>query len=110
MKQSKPIKNALETTFEITKLIKHSPRREGIFKEIKGASDALAGDNHSPGVCVVCPTRWTVHADSLASIICNYSAIKSTWKEAIDVARDTETKARIGGVSAQMKTFDFSLA
>ena len=33
VKQSKPIKNALETTYEITKLIKHSPCREGIFKE-----------------------------------------------------------------------------
>ena len=35
VKQSKPIKSALETTHEITKLIKYSPRREGIFKEEK---------------------------------------------------------------------------
>ena len=73
VKQSKPIKNALETTHEITKLIKHSPRREGIFREIESASDAT-GDNHSPGVRVLCPTRWTVHADSIASIVSNYSA------------------------------------
>ena len=106
VKQSKPIKNALETTHEITKLIKHSPRREGIFREIKSASDAT-GDNHSPGVRVLCPTRWTVRADSLASIVSNYSALQHTWDEAIDVARDTETKARIGGVSAQMTKFDF---
>ena len=106
VKQSKPIKNALETTHEITKLIKHSPRREGIFKNIKSASDAI-GDNHSPGVRVLCPTRWTVRADSLASIICNYAALQHTWEEAVDVARDTETKARIGGVSAQMTKFNF---
>ena len=106
MKQSKPIKNALETTHEITKLIKHSPRREGIFKEIKSSSDAT-GDNHSPGVRVLCPARWTVRADSLASIISNYAALQHTWEEAIDVVRDTETKARIGGVSAQMTKFDF---
>ena len=75
VKQSKPIKNALETTYEITKLIKHSPRREGIFKEIKGASDAT-GDNHSPGVRVLCPIRWKVRADSLSSIMCNYASLQ----------------------------------
>lgn len=106
VKQSKPIKNALETTHEITKLIKYSPRREGIFKEIKSTSSAT-GDNHSPGVRVLCPTRWTVRADSLASIIYNYAALQHTWEEAMDVARDTESKARIGGVSAQMTKFDF---
>ena len=106
VKQSKPIKSALETIHEVTKLIKYSPRREHIFKEVKSATDASTG-NHSPGVCVLCPTRWTVRADSLASIICNYEALQSTWEEAIEVARDTETKARIGGVAAQMKRFDF---
>ena len=84
MKQSKPIRNALETTYEIIKLIKHSPCREGIIKEIKSASDAT-GDNHSPGVRVLCPTRWTVHADSLSSIMCNYASLQHTWEEAIEV-------------------------
>lgn len=106
VKQSRPIKSALEMTHEITKLIKYSPRREGIFKELKSANDVATG-SHSPGVRVLCPTRWTVRADSLASIIGNYAVLQSTWEEAIGVARDTETKARIGGVPAQMKTFDF---
>ena len=65
VKQSKPIKNALETTHEITKLIKHSPRREGIFKEIKSTSDATR-DNHSPGVHVLCPTK----VDSACRLTC----------------------------------------
>jgi hypothetical protein len=106
VKQSKPIKSALETTHEITKLIKYSPRREGIFKELKRDIDVSTG-NHSPGVRVLCPTRWTVRADSLGSIIGNYTALQSTWEEAIEIARDTETKARIGGVLAQMQSFDF---
>ena len=106
VKQSKPIKSALEMTHEITKLIKYSPHREGIFKELKHDIDVSTG-NHSPGVRVLRPTRWTVHADSLGSIIGNYAALQSTWEEAIEIARDTETKARIGGVLAQMKSFDF---
>ena len=106
IKESKPIKSALETTHEITKLIKFSPCREGIFKQIKSSSNATS-DSHSPGLRVLCPTRWTVRADSLASIITNYAALQRTWEEAADIARDTETKTRIGGVAAQMTKFDF---
>ena len=80
VKQSKPIKCTLETTHDITKLIKYSPHREGVFKELKSDIDASTG-NHSPGVRVLCPTRWTVHADSLASITGNYAALQSTWQE-----------------------------
>ena len=35
LKKCKLLKDALETTHEITKLIKHSPRREGIFQKMK---------------------------------------------------------------------------
>ena len=35
LKKSKVMKNALELTHEITKLIKCSPRREGIFQKLK---------------------------------------------------------------------------
>ena len=59
------------------------------------------------GIIVLCPTRWTVRADSLASIISNYDALQSTWEEAIDVTHNTEAKARIHGVSAQMETFNY---
>ena len=33
--------------------------------------------------------------------------LQSTWEEVVEIARDTETKARIIGVAAQMKTFGF---
>ena len=91
VKQSRLIKSALEMTHEITKLIMYSPRREGTFKELRSANDIATG-SHSPGVRVLCPTRWTVRADSLASIIGNYAVLQSTWEEAVGVARDTETK------------------
>ena len=93
-------------THEITKLIKYSPHQEGILKELKSVND-VATVSHSPGEYVLRPTRWTVRADSFASIIGNYAVLQSTWEEATRVARDTETKASIGRVSALMKTFDF---
>ena len=106
LKMCKPVESALETTHEITKLIKYSPRREGIFRELKSAHD-LNNDLHSPGIRLLCPTRWTVRANALSSVIANYEALLDTWEEAADIIRDTEIKARINGVSAMMKTFDF---
>ena len=70
VKHCKVIKMALETTHEITKLVQYPPRREGFFDKIKGE---LAPDN--PGVHVLCPTRSTVCATSMQSIIQNYSVL-----------------------------------
>jgi hypothetical protein len=103
LKHSRPIKYALEVTHEITKLIKYSPRREGIFKQVKETTFTAS----SKGIRVLCPTRWTVRADALESIISNYSALLITWEEAVEEVKDTETKARIIGVATQMKSFDF---
>ena len=96
------LKSAMETTHEITKLIKYSPRRENLFKNIKGE---IAPD--SPGVRVLCPTRWTVKADSMKSIIQNYEVLMEVWDKACEIIKDTETIARIQGIASQMITFDF---
>lgn len=102
IKKCQTMKKALDMTHEITKLIKYSPRRENIFRDIK---DNVAPGN--PGVRVLCPTRWTVRADSMHSIIQNYSIIQRLWDEAVEIVHDSETIARIRGVASQMQTFDF---
>ena len=61
------MKDASDVTYEICKLIKFSPRLEVTFHELK--SDTAPG---TPGIRVVCPTRWTVRVQSLKSIIDNY--------------------------------------
>ncbi len=53
----------------------------------------------TPGVRVHCPTRWTVRADSLKSILGNFEVLQELWEEAIDLVKDTEMKARINGVA-----------
>ena len=98
----KILKSALETAYEITKLVKFSPRRENIFKSIKDEIEP-----GSVGIRTLCPTRWTVRADAMQSIIKNYKVLQELWEQAADVAKDTETVARIQGVSSQMKTFEF---
>ena len=60
----------------------------------------------APGVRTLCPTKWTVCAESLASAIANYD-IKLLWETAGHVASDTEMKAAIHGIGSQMQSFKF---
>ena len=46
-------------------------------------------------------------ANVLASILSNYEVLLDTWDDAVHIVTDTESKARINGVAAQMKTYDF---
>ena len=63
--------------------------------------------NSTAGIRVLCPTRWTVCADALLSIKNNYKVLLSTWEDAVQITKDTESKARIQGVHAQMKKCEF---
>ena len=100
------MKSSLETTHEITKLVKYSPCREALFREIQLQDDSAPG-TQSVAVRALCPTRWTVQTDSMESIIRNYNTLQSLWDQAIDLIRDTETIARIRGVASQMKSFNY---
>ena len=61
----------------------------------------------TPGFRVLCPTRWTVRANSLLSVMDNYIGLQSTWDESLESRLDTEVKSRVIGVKAQMETFNF---
>ena len=102
VKCSKLLKDALEITFEVSKLVKYSPKRDVIFEKLK---DHLAPD--TPGFRVLCPTRWTVRANSLQSVLDNYSVLQELWEESKDKASDPSVKARIIGVQAQFKKFSY---
>ena len=90
IKGSAAMKDCLDTCFELVKLIKFSPKREAMLSKIK---EETGSDSIS--VRALCPTRWTVRADSLASIISNYKEIQILWEKALDATSDTEMKARI---------------
>lgn len=98
---SKLMRDALDTTHEITKLIKKSPKRDTRFEALKSE---MASD--SPGIRVLCPTRWTVKAEALQSILSNYEVLQELWTNSLDV-RDTEMRVRILGVASQMTRFNF---
>jgi len=102
IKRSKVMRDALETTYEISKLLKYSPKRDHMFEELK---KEMAPE--TPGFRTLCPTRWTVRANSLKSVVDNYTVFQDLWDDCRAATSDTEIRARINGVDAQMQTFDF---
>ena len=66
----KALQDVLDITHEISGLIKLSPKRDNTFNCIK---KELAPD--TPGFRVLCPTRWTVRANSLKSVLDNYAVL-----------------------------------
>ena len=96
------MRDSLDTVFEMSKLIKYSPRRDTILEQLKRE---MAPD--TPGFRVLCPTRWTVRAASLNSVLENYSVLQSLWEISYECSKDSETRSRIIGVKAQMQNFDF---
>ena len=97
------MRDTLDVTYEITKLINKSPRIGVCFEHLKSKTSP-----DSPGIRMLCPTQWTVRASALRSILLkNYTIRLDTWCECLKTTRDTETKARILGVQSQMCSFDF---
>jgi len=60
IKQCSLIKDTLDTTHELIKLLKKSPRRDSCFETLK---TEMAPD--TPGIRTLCPTRWTVRTEAL---------------------------------------------
>jgi len=106
MKKSKVCKDALETAFEITRLVKFSPKRNAAFDKIRAAKK---NDNQSPvGLRTFCHTRWTVRGDSLESVVANYNSLLQLWEESLESGRfEPDVKARIIGVKTVMQNFRF---
>ena len=100
------MEQCLEIVHEITKLVKKSPNRDAIFKHIK---DEISGDA-VPGIRLLCPIRWTVRAEAFSSISENYRALVLCWDAAREATKDSEARARITGVAAQMEKFEFFFA
>ena len=102
IKGTKLLRDAMDVTYEISKLIKYSPKRNAAFDELK---ERIAPD--TPGFRVLCPTRWTVRAKSLKSVEDNYAVLQELWSSVLDGSVDPDVRARVCGVKAQMESFNY---
>ena len=100
VKRCKLLKDALDITFEVSKLVKFSPKRNAQFEKLKATLPP-----EGPGFLVLCRTRWRVRAASLKFVIDNYIVLQELWELSKDETSDSTMKARIIGVEAQFKTF-----
>eukprot|EP00117_Sycon_ciliatum_P045417 scpid51443/ scgid32647/ Zinc finger MYM-type protein 1 len=105
LKRSKICRDAMDVGFEISKLIRFSPKRSAALERVKVAE---SGDNESPntGIRAFCPTRWTVRADAIESILLNYNELNVLWEECLDGGKlDPDVKGRIIGVKSQLARY-----
>ena len=102
MKQSKVCRDALDTAFEISKLIRFSPKRNAAFNRIKIENPAEEESGPSHGIRSFCPTRWTVRGDAIESILDNYDPLKRLWDECLETRLEPDIKGHIIGVQTQM--------
>ena len=65
VKQSKIMKDSLDTTFEISKLLGDSPKHDSRFEKLKQELAPM----HSLGLRVLCLTRWSVRAETSQSVL-----------------------------------------
>lgn len=104
VKSSTVLRDVLDVTREITKLIKESTKREATFRNLKESQNL---ETSSPGIRVLCPKRWTVTADALQSVILNYKVLLGVWEESMEYVKVSEMKCRIRGVMTYVYKFDF---
>ena len=60
-----------------------------------------------PWIKVLCPTRCTVRAESLKSVLDNWSAINMFWDNSLEEKLDPAIRGRIIGVQSQIHCFDY---
>ena len=96
------LKDSMDTTYEISNLNKKSPKRDTMLQKIQKDISL-----EYPGFRVLCPTRWTVRAESMKSILDNWVALQQVWDESLDGNLEPEIKSRIIGGKSQMITFDY---
>ena len=102
MKGCQVVKDALDTAFDVSKLISFLPKRAAQFHELKAELGPIG-----TGFRVLCPTRWTVRAASLKSILDNYIVLQELWEVSKNDCTDPSMKARIIGVQTQFNGFKF---
>ena len=83
MKQSKVCRDALDTAYEISKLLRFSPKWHAAFDRIRIENIAEDTGFRTAGIWAMCPTNWTVRGDAIESIIENYDTLNQLWDECL---------------------------
>jgi hypothetical protein len=97
--ESKCVQEALNLCTNLYNLIKLSPKRLAVFENIQ-----LHQESNS-SLKPLCPTRWTVRAAAISSVLSSYEALQETLDVVIEENRRGEMAAKASGIMAQMEKF-----
>jgi hypothetical protein len=99
----KQLRDALESTHELSKLLKYSAKRKAEYLRLQHEISPS-----QPGFCNLRPTRWTVRASSLQSVLDNFDVLQQSLESLAEMSsRDPEMSARCAGLIAQFSSFSF---
>ena len=94
------ISDCLSMVHELAIFFKNSPNRSRILQDV--SSDMVASD---ASLKPLCPTRWSVRAKSISSVLKNYAVVlESLSKIAVTNRNDSGTKAH--GFKMTLERFD----
>jgi hypothetical protein len=86
----KQLRDALESTHELSKLLKYSAKRKAEYLRLQHEISPS-----QPGFCNLRPTRWTVRASSLQSVLDNFDVLQQSLESLAEMSsRDPEISAR----------------
>ena len=97
------IRDVLNFIYELTQLIKMSPKRLTLFDSLRREVTINTGELTSR-LRMLCPTRWTIRHSSIASILKNYSIIQNALDE-ISKGRNNYA-AKASEMALKMDNFD----
>ena len=97
------MRDIMHFVFELTQLIKMSPKRLTLFETLRKEVTFSTGEL-TPHLGMLCPTRWTVRHASISSILRNYATIQSALEEIATGHDDYAAKA--SGMVCKMESFD----
>lgn len=100
------MKNSLDTTFELSKLLKYSAKRKSEHKRLQAE---MAPEDPGFRTLYICPNKMDCSSSfSAERYMRNYSVVQSGLDSFADMTRrDPEMSARCTGVAAQFASFDF---
>ena len=92
----KVVRDFMPIIRDLITLIKVSPKRLAAFKDHQ--------DDNAPALKPLCPTRWTVKAESLRNVLKNYTAILEFLMDMKD--SDDANAHKASGLLAALKSFN----
>ena len=75
IKKCRVLKDAIDTTNEITNLVKKFPKRDAKLQNIKESMSINTQDNKLSNIRLLCPASWTLQADAFLSFAENFGLL-----------------------------------